>query len=283
MALNIIWAFENEPPPLDFVIPGFLAGTVGCLAAAGATGKSFWALEAALSVCSAKADECLLRLGVQHHGRVVILNAEDPEIVLHQRLHAIGKHLPQDAREEVAERLTVEALTGTLPDIMNPRWQDAILHAADGARLAIFDTLTRWHRLDENSNGQMSQVVSTMEMIAKRTGASILFLHHVSKGMAREGRQDEQQASRGAAAITDNCRWQGWMQTMSLDAAQEYGVDDRRRYVAVGGNKENYGQATVEQWLERKAGGVLLPVDLHKPERHKPESKNQKKGGGYGE
>ncbi len=34
MALNIIGAFENEPPPLDFVIPGFLAGTVGCLALA---------------------------------------------------------------------------------------------------------------------------------------------------------------------------------------------------------------------------------------------------------
>lgn len=265
MAIDIMASFEQEPPPLDFVLPGFLAGTVGCLAAAGSTGKSFWALEASMSVCSSLADDRILRLGVQQHGPVVILNAEDPAIVLHQRLHAIGKHLPTDAREEVAERLTIEALTGTMPDIMEPRWQEAILRVSEGARLVVFDTLTRWHKMNENDNGQMSQVLSVMEMVARKTGASVLFLHHVSKGMAREGRQDEQQATRGAAAITDNARWQGWMQTMGEEAAKEYGVDDRKRYVAVGGNKENYGSATAETWLERTAGGVLLPVDLHKP------------------
>lgn len=269
MALNIIECFADAPPPLDFVIPGFVSATVGCLAAAGATGKSFWALEAAMSVCSADADAKLLNLGVKHNGRVVILNAEDPAIVLHQRLHAIGQHLPPDARAEVAERLVIEALTGTMPDIMAKKWQDAILRIAEDARLVVFDTLTRWHKMNENDNGQMAQVLSVMEMIAKETGAAILFLHHVSKGMAREGRQDEQQATRGAASITDNARWQGWMQTMGVDAAKEYGIDDdnRRRYVAVGGNKENYGQATPDAWLERKAGGVLLPVQLHKPSK----------------
>ena len=275
MAIDIMASFEQEPPPLDFVLPGFLAGTVGCLAAAGSTGKSFWALEASMSVCSGLADDRILQLGVQQHGPVVILNAEDPAIVLHQRLHAIGKHLPTDAREEVAERLTIEALTGTMPDIMEPRWQEAILRVSEGARLVVFDTLTRWHKMNENDNGQMSQVLSVMEMVARRTGASVLFLQHVSKGMAREGRQDEQQATRGAAAITDNARWQGWMQTMGEETAKEYGVDDRKRYVAVGGNKENYGSATAESWLERTAGGVLLPVDLHKPAK--------KKGGGYGD
>lgn len=276
MAIDIMASFEQEPPPLDFVIPGFLAGTVGCLAAAGATGKSFWALEAAMGVCSGQADERLLQLGVKQHGPVVILNAEDPAIVLHQRLHAIGQHLPPEAREEVAERLTIEALTGTMPDVMEQRWQDAILRVAADARMLVFDTLTRWHKMDENNNGQMSQVLSVMEMIARKTGASVLFLHHVSKGMAREGRQDEQQATRGAAAITDNARWQGWMQTMSEETAKEYGIDKRKRYVAVGGNKENYGQATAERWLERKAGGVLLPVDLHKPAK-------KKGGGSYGD
>lgn len=265
MAIDIMASFEQEPPPLDFVIPGFLAGTVGCLAAAGATGKSFWALEAAMGVCSAEADACLLKLGIEHHGRVVILNAEDPAVVLHQRLHAIGKHLPLQAREEVAEMLTIEALTGTMPDIMDPRWQDSILRVAADARLVVFDTLSRWHKLDENSNPQMAQVLSVMEMIALKTGASVLFLHHVSKAMAREGRQDEQQATRGAAAITDNARWQGWMQTMGDETAKEYGITERKRYVAFGGNKENYGQDTDQRWLERKAGGVLLPVELRKP------------------
>lgn len=53
MALDIMAAFTNEPPELDFIWPGFLAGTVGALVAPGATGKSFFALEAAMSIaCS---------------------------------------------------------------------------------------------------------------------------------------------------------------------------------------------------------------------------------------
>ncbi len=53
MAIDVLAAFECEPPVLDFIWPGFLAGTVGALVAPGATGKSFWALEAAMSIaCS---------------------------------------------------------------------------------------------------------------------------------------------------------------------------------------------------------------------------------------
>uniref|UniRef100_UPI0027E46466 AAA family ATPase n=2 Tax=Pseudomonadota TaxID=1224 RepID=UPI0027E46466 len=50
MAIDLRAAFENEPPALDFIWPGFLAGTVGALVAPGATGKSFWALEAAMAI-----------------------------------------------------------------------------------------------------------------------------------------------------------------------------------------------------------------------------------------
>ena len=118
--------------------------------------------------------------------------------------------------------------------------------------------------MQENDNAQMSQVISRFEAICRETGAAVLFLHHVSKSMAVEGRQDEQQATRGAAAITDNCRWQGWMQTMSKAEAEAYGIDpdNRKRYVKTGGNKENYGQASGERWLERGRGGVLLPIEL---------------------
>ncbi|WP_444978900.1 hypothetical protein, partial [Aeromonas caviae] len=36
MAINIMEAFQQEPPQLDFIWPGFLAGTVGALVAPGA-------------------------------------------------------------------------------------------------------------------------------------------------------------------------------------------------------------------------------------------------------
>lgn len=262
--IDVLHCFETEPKPLDFVLPGFLAGTVGVIAAAGSTGKSFAAVEMGMSVCSADADKSLLNLGVEHHGRVIIFNAEDPEVIIHQRLHSIGGYLSPAAREEVAEKMIIEPLVGRQTNILDPKWQEAVLRVAEGSRLVVFDTLTRWHQVDENSNGDMATVLGVFEMICRETGAAVLFLHHVSKSMGRDGRQDEQQATRGAAAITDNARWQGWMQTMSKSEAETLGVDpdNRKRYVRIGGNKENYGQAATERWLERKEGGVLMPVEL---------------------
>lgn len=269
--LDLRYCAENKPPELDFVAPGFLAGTVGCIAAAGSTGKSFYALELAAGVCSANADKSLLNLGIKNHGRVVILNAEDPAQILHQRFHDICNYLSPGTREELYEQLTIEALMGIRPrpDIMSDKWLDAVCRATEGARLVIFDTLTRWHTMQENDNAQMSQVISRFEAICRETGAAVLFLHHVSKNMAVDGRQDEQQATRGAAAITDNCRWQGWMQTMSKTEAEQNDIDldERKQFVRVGGNKENYGQSNIERWLERVRGGVLLPARLSKQQK----------------
>jgi len=267
--LNLRYCAENEPEKLDFVLPGFLSGTVGCIAAAGSTGKSFWALETAMGVCSREADKALLNMGIEKNGKVVILNGEDPASILHRRFHDACSFLPKPAREEIYENMRIEVLMGTMPNILDGKWQKSILRATVGARLVIFDTLTRWHQLDENSNGDMSRVLSIFEMICRETGSAVLFLHHVSKGMAKDGRQDEQQATRGAAAITDNARWQGWMQSMSEKDAALYGVSntDRWRYVATGGNKENYGEASPKAWLERKKGGILIPVDLKKEKK----------------
>jgi RecA-family ATPase len=269
MAMDILDCFTTEPKEMDFVIPNFLAGVVGVMAAAGGVGKSFWSLEVAMGICSHEANKSLLNLDIPKHGRVVILNAEDPATVLHHRIHSIGSYLNESAREEVAEKLLIEPLMGKQVNIRSQRWQEAVLRVMDGSRFTIFDTLTRWHNADENSNGEMSEVLGTFEMLCDKTGSSVLLLHHVSKAMAANGRQDEQQATRGAAAITDNARWQGWMQVMGKEEAGKYGIaeDIRKRYVNAGGNKENYGQNSKDVWLERCRGGVLLPVDLKPVEK----------------
>ncbi|KGR50635.1 hypothetical protein OC00_12040 [Xanthomonas vasicola] len=73
MAIDVLAAFEHEPPILDFIRPGFLAGTVGALVAQGGTGKSFWALEAAMSIARSVAGGDLVGLAPVRTGRVVYL------------------------------------------------------------------------------------------------------------------------------------------------------------------------------------------------------------------
>lgn len=268
MAIDILAAFETEPPALDFVWPGFLAGTVGALIAPGATGKSFWALQAAMAVACPEAD--LLGLRPAHRGTVVYLAADDPAIVLQHRLHAIGAHLSPEARDGVAERLFIEPLMGRGLDLTEESHQKVIITYGKDARLIIIDTLSRIHTLDENNNGAMSHLVSVLEHIAVSTGAAILFLHHAAKWSARDGQLDQQQAARGASALIDNARWCGFVAKMTEEESKRLSdrtdrrpIDDRRTFfVRFGVSKQNYGLIQPDRWYFRHDGGVLKPVDV---------------------
>ena len=105
--LDIRFCIETEPPELDFVLPGLLAGTVGGLIAAGGVGKSTLALQAAIDIAVDVAGVDLLGLGVEKHGRVVILAGEDPDVALHHRIKRIASRLSPDAHEVLAEALTI--------------------------------------------------------------------------------------------------------------------------------------------------------------------------------
>ncbi len=272
MAIDLRAAFENEPPPLDFIWPGFLAGTVGALVAPGATGKSFWALEAAMSIACSVAGGDLVGLAPTHSGRVIYLAGEDPQPALVCRIHAIGKHLSQQAREAIAENLTLEPILGKRLDVMDDRHLARVIEFCTEARLIVLDTLSRIHTRDENSNGDMAQLVATLEHVAVRTGASVLYLHHVSKGSARECQTDQQQAARGASALIDNARWCGFVAKMTEDEAmrlsdrtynrEPIGNDRRGYFVRFGVSKQNYDATQLDRWYSRHGGGVLLPVEL---------------------
>lgn len=118
----------------------------------------------------------------------------------------------------------------------------------------------------------MAQLISQLERIAASTGASVLFLHHVSKGSAREGQTDQQQAARGASALIDNARWCGFVTKMTEDEAmrlsdRSYGREpignERRGYfVRFGVSKQNYDATQFDRWYSRHGGGVLLPIEL---------------------
>ena len=272
MALDILAAFTNEPPELDFIWPGFVAGTVGALVAPGATGKSFWALEAAMSVACSVAGGDLVGLKPKRTGRVVYLAGEDPQPALVRRVHAIGQHLHQAAREAIAENLILEPIMGKRLDVMNETHLRRLIDYSAGARLIVLDTLSRIHTLDENSNGDMARLVATLEHVAASTGAAVLYLHHVSKGSARDGQTDQQQAARGASALIDNARWCGFVARMTEDEAkrlsdcvserQPIGNDRRGFFMRFGVSKQNYDAIPVDQWYQRREGGVLVPVEL---------------------
>lgn len=274
-AIDILRAFSEEPPPFDFVLPGMLASTVGFVLSPGGTGKSMLAVEVgcaiAGAVASGKSEADLLGFEPKQ-GKVFYLAAEDPEIAIWHRLHAMGKRFSNDTRYAIAENLTVQSVVGKRPDIMDPRWHLAIIAACKGYRLIILDTLSRFHALDENSNGDMASIIAMLEYIAAETGASVLVVHHSSKSMAVAGRGDEQQAGRGASALIDNARWAANLMGMTKEEAARLSAapggpiidpGERGYYVRFAISKQNHGRPFEERWFARAEGGVLVPTTLY--------------------
>jgi RecA-family ATPase len=218
---------------------------------------------------------------------VVYLAGEDPQPALVRRVHAIGQHLNQSAREAIAENLMLEPIMGKRLNVMDEAHLRRVIDYSAGARLIVLDTLSRIHSLDENSNGDMAHLVSVLEHIAATTGAAVLYLHHVNKGSARDGQTDQQQAARGASALIDNARWCGYVAKMTEQEAERLsdrgfdrapiGNERRGLFVRFGVSKQNYDATPLDRWYQRHTGGVLLPVELQEIKR---ESGN-KGGKGY--
>lgn len=264
--LNIAEAFRVQPPPLDFVLPGMISGTVGALVAQGGAGKSWIALELAIAVAGGPD---LLEIGIDRHGRVLYLPAEDPRLAVSHRLYSARATVDGAAVEQLAENLEIVPLMGHGVDLMTEAWADAVERMADGARLVILDTLRRFHSADENSAGEMARLLGVLEGICERTGASVLFLHHTAKGAALNGAGDAQQASRGSSVLVDNVRGgQFNLSGMSEAEAKAHRIEPRHRkgFVRLTQAKANFGPPMADRWFQRVDGGLLVPAGIERIE-----------------
>lgn len=272
MRIDLKTSFEQKPLALDFIWHGFLSGTVGALVSPGGVGKSYWALLAAMAIaCRVKGGD-LLEIKPHKTGKVVYIAGEDPCSVIAQRIHSIGGHFTDQAKEEITKNLVIESMMGERLDIMSEAGIKRVLSLADKPRLIILDTLSRIHQLDENSNRDMALLITRLEQLAVISGASVLFLHHVSKTSGRDANTD-QRSSRGASALIDNSRWCGYLTPMTpeessrwfeKDSVTPIGVNSAQKYLRFGENKRNFASAKEgAQWYQRSEEGVLVCVTLH--------------------
>lgn len=276
--IDILSAFSTEPAAQDFILPGFLSGTVGALVSPGGVGKSFFALQLAAAVAGGQPQANTTGLNVGEGGQVLYLNLEDPPDEICRRLFHLGQRLDLVSRQSVAENLRLTARQGIPTDVMQPKFHAALLKAATGKRLVIVDTLSRCHKLEENDNGAMSTLISRLETVPRQTGAALLFLHHTSKASALAGQGAMQQAARGASALIDNARYSATLVRMTPEDAEKWTdrhdgspIEEKRRsfFVRYETGKVNYGQVEVGHWFERTAGGILKPVVLGPVEKMK--------------
>lgn len=284
----------QTPAPLDFVLPGLVAGTAGALVSPGGTGKSFLALQLAMLVGAGEdtfADEGVAHGGMLardgwrglRQGKVAYVSLEDGERMLTPRLHAVSKaagltrETPEarDAVARIAAGVNLIDATGNVADILrDTAWMDWFAEQCATHRLVVLDTLRLSHQADENKSGEMAELMARLSSWAVRGGAAILFLHHANKDSMREGTGDSQAAARGSSVIIDNARGAFYLQRMTPDEAVQLadrsrnnnsiGEERRRFYVKFGVSKANACAPWPPIWLRQDEGGKLTcaPVDV---------------------
>lgn len=280
--INIIEAIYQEPKPLDFVIEGFEAGSVGILTGAGSVGKGYFALQLGFALSDTTNTLNFLGLCNDTRGKVGFITAEDSNDVLKQRIHHIGQYIGgekigfrDDVFRAINENFDVISVRGKSPSIYTrsndynikqwvEAWKRFLLKFANGKRLLIVDTFRRFFDGDENSSGDVSEALKVFEAIADRTGCAILLTHHTNKSGSIGEKNDEQTSARGSSAIIDNARYQISLAKMSKDQAKDFGIDDDERgyYLQVDVPKVNYTAPILKKWLKRKKGGVLDEIDM---------------------
>lgn len=169
---------ESEPP-LEWLIEniwvdksrGFIAGNPG-------VGKTWLALDMLLSVCSGQL--CCGKYRVKR-GAVLLVEEEASRLNLARRVHALARH------RGIKDTDIPNFFHMTRQTVKMPRDVSEIgLFALENdIKLIVFDSLRRFHTANENSSSEMQEVLDSFGNLCTVTEASVVLIHHLSKG-ARE-------------------------------------------------------------------------------------------------
>lgn len=257
-------------PVIDWVLPGLPVGSVGAIVGPGGVGKSF------LSIAIAAVIGCGFEMGgnmfkSKNKGKVVIFFGEDPKEIVQDRLHSFRNILNNDEIELFDVNVKIVSGHGIMCQLMGlhgnyGEFYDVFLEAAKGARLLILDPFSRLHGADENDNSAMTRMLQILESISKKTGASILVIHHTGKMATSNfnGEMKNQSASRGASALSSGLRWQVNMWIPNKKELSYFGVKEieSKFFVKISLVKANYTRLIDDQWMQRGNNGVLQYVKL---------------------
>jgi len=270
--LNLRNLNDFDYVPRDYIVTNFVKKIVAALVAQGGTGKSFFTLQMAIQVASGKKITHLSNeFGLK---KVVYITKEDGIEEVQNRMISIQKQFNLNPKElqnleenfipvEVEDRSANTAVTEML-------FVEQIADYAKWADLIVFDTLSRFHYLDESRAGEMSQVMSQFEAIANDNNCGVMYVHHVSKA---SGGELSQASARGSALLIDNSRlaWAmvratqdlNFMKLVRTDENQDgrYTLEQAERVVLFKETKSSYGQNQPIFYYVRALNGSLIPFE----------------------
>lgn len=264
---------NTAPPVMRWVLDGFLPlGIVAAVVAQGGAGKSQWLMQLCYSVSTGI--PLAGHWSVGEPGTVLMLCAEDSSEDIHRRVHRIhhqvGKGMSTSQLDALQKNFLIRSVAGLDVQLTQLNGKNEVLRTglteqllltaqqADNLKLIIIDPASRFRGGDENSNAHATRFVQTLEYLVKNTGATVLIAHHTGKG-AINSKETNQDASRGASALTDGIRWQFALTPMTntIKGNKELPPNARHRYLQAKLVKSNYTELPPEVLLLKGPDGYL--------------------------
>ncbi|MFK7827928.1 MAG: replication protein C, IncQ-type [Oligoflexales bacterium] len=175
---------NREESKENFVIKGFLRGTIGLLVANEGAGKSGLAHLIATDIA------CGLNLSgldaVQ--GKVIVLSLEDRESDWKSRQKTIELDLNDKQIDQVEKNMRIHDLKDHIYDLSKKDVYRQLLESSKEFKpdLIIIDYLEKWSRKELKDVEQAKETIKLTEEVALNLNCGILFLHHTNKGCEEE-------------------------------------------------------------------------------------------------
>ncbi len=193
-ALSTIRAYEVPPEAAEMrwlAHDLWARQAVGIIGGAPKSFKSWLALDLAVSVASGT--PALGRFAVDEPGPVAAYLAEDALPLVRQRIAGICAHRRLALAELDLHLITAPALR---LDLETDQQRLRALLEEQRPRLLVLDPLVRLHRLDENSAGEISNLLGFLREMQREFELAVVLVHHMSKrvranlGQALRGSSD---------------------------------------------------------------------------------------------
>jgi len=156
------------------------AEAVGIIGGEPKCGKSFLALDLAVSVASGT--PCLGRFPVAARGRVLLFAAEDPLDVVRVRLEGLTT-----ARTLDLNRLPLYVITVPSLRLDSDEHRDRLADTVDKVKpaLLVLDPFVRLHAIDENAAGDVAPLLAYLRQLQRTHHLAVALVHHARKDAAR--------------------------------------------------------------------------------------------------
>ena len=173
----------REESPRRWLIEGLWgASAVGLIGGHPKGGKTFLALDIALSVASGT--PCLGTYPVMEPGRALVYLAEDSLQAVRARTEALARH-----RRLALGDLDLYVITSSSLRLDLAPYRARLLRMVERIRprVLVLDPLVRLHSRDENSATEIAELLSHLRALQRRFDVAVVLVHHARKSGAPHG------------------------------------------------------------------------------------------------